>query len=1067
MTSTFRASPPSRPDTAHPDTRIDAAPARLPAQDNEAWFLRNRIETLHQAQRALHALVRRGSSAARVVSVAPLDAARRPPVSTARFDPGTVAPWPDRPLPDQPLMPPPGLGCYTLGQVDCAVVGVCVLGLRGADLEHAVAAVAEEQRRGMDFKPVFLTDGTDFSPMFQRGFVVEYIPDQALPRDALGLPPARHAFLTRKWGISRLIDLRHLRAPAALPAAPPAAPPLALPATATRATPARRRRAAVIAWDMAHNPVGRAMVLYDLLARDWDVELVGPIWSRYGRSVWGPIADSARKVRAFPCDTLEQFWPAALALAAAADYDLVVVCKPRLPSLLLGALVKQACGCPLVLDIDDFELSFFKDETPASLDDLAAAGPEALAEPYGELATRACDGVIPDADAVVVSNVALRNRFGGIILRHARDEDLFHPGRLDRDAERQRMGMSQDDFAIVFVGTARAHKGVFDIARTLAALPDKRFVLHLVGDIPDRRIRADLDRYHGARIVFHPDCPFEDLPARLIAADAVVLLQDVAHPISQYQIPAKVSDASALGLPILATDVPPMRDLALQGVVRLTTPADLGAALGGLIADRDARRSDADRRLVREAFETELGFRVNRERLDLAIARAAAAGPGLPPSHARLIDIAAQAHAALRSRRTAPALPARPRRTPARGAAQIDIAMFWKQNDTGLYGRRSDMLMKYLLASGRVGRVVQFDAPLDLRDLAALSDPARGSAAALILANTIDNQFGLRDRPGHALRTFLWDRKGRGSPVLPHVGRSLADYPDFVAAEMARAGLRAENTLAWVCPVVFDFPAIAARIPFRGIIGDLIDDQRCFAMSEAYRAKIIASYQATLPLFDLTFTNCAAQVAAFADLARDIRIVPNGTELPARDDTPVPPALAALPRPIAGYVGNLRDRIDWHLLRDTALLLPQVSFAIVGGGARPEDAARVADLPNVTFVGVVPYDQVQACIRMFDVALVPHLRNHLTASMNPLKIYSYFAADRPIVSTEVDNVDADLMPYIRFADDPSRFAAAILAAASAPPCPDKARATVLAGITWNSRVRSVLAAIDETFGPGR
>jgi glycosyltransferase involved in cell wall biosynthesis len=976
------------------------------------------------------------------------------PVSRATFAENAHPGWPGRRLPERPLAPPPGFGSCTLGAVECDVAAVCVLGLRGHDLEHAVALVADDQRTGRGFKPVFLTDTADFGPMVRHGFAVEFIPEQATLRDDFGLPTSRHAFLARKWGFSRIIDLRTLRAPVASTAAPSVPLKAAVP-VATKLNGARRGRAAVISWDLGHNPVGRAMVLYDLLERDWDVELVGPLWSRFGGRVWEPIAGSARKVRGFACDTLEDFWPTALAIASAADYDLIVVCKPRLPGLLLGALLKRTCNCPMILDIDDFELSFFKDATTASLDQLAAAGVNGLREPYGELATRACDGVVGDADALVVSNVALRDRFGGTIVRHARDEAAFDADRFDRLAERRRMGISDDDFALVFVGTARAHKGVFDIAHTLSELPEKRFVLHLVGDIPDRRVRNELDRHNGARIVYHPNCAFIDLPARIVAADAVVLLQDESHPISQFQIPAKVSDASGFGLPILVTDVPPLRDLILQGVARKTTARELGAQLMALLAERENGRSAVGRVRVREAFEAELGFRVNRERLTLAVARAAKAGPGLPPSFARLIDIAAKAYADLRAgqRPSAPAVSASAR-TP------VDLVMFWKQNDSGLFGRRSDMLMKHLLGTGRIGRVLQIDAPVEVTDLARLAEAGRGSAAPLILANTVDNQFCLRDRHNHHLRTYLWSRKGRVG-ALPEVGRSMADYPNWVEAQMARAGISAQNALAWVCPVVFDFPAVARQIPFRGIIGDLIDDQRTFQMSAAYRSRIIASYEETLPFLDLAFTNCVPMAEVFAGLTRcGIQVIPNGTEAYGDDAGPIPAMLANLPRPVAGYVGNLRDRIDWELLRDIALALPQVSFAIMGGGARAEDVARLADIPNVTFTGVVPYAGVPACIRAFDVALVPHLRNHLTASMNPLKLYNYFAAARPIVSTEVENVDAALQPFIRFAATPEAFAAAILDATADPPLPYDVHAAVMSGITWENRARTVLDAID-------
>ena len=71
-------------------------------------------------------------------------------------------------------------------------------------------------------------------------------------------------------------------------------------------------------------------------------------------------------------------------------------------------------------------------------------------------------------------------------------------------------------------------------------------------------------------------------------------------------------------------------------------------------------------------------------------------------------------------------------------------------------------------------------------------------------------------------------------------------------------------------------------------------------------------------------------------------------------------------------------------------------------------------------------------IQSFDVAIMPHLRSDLTKRMNPLKIYNYFAARRPIVSTEVDNIDDGLKPFIRFAEQPQDFARMIRDSLSDP-----------------------------------
>jgi glycosyltransferase involved in cell wall biosynthesis len=541
----------------------------------------------------------------------------------------------------------------------------------------------------------------------------------------------------------------------------------------------------------------------------------------------------------------------------------------------------------------------------------------------------------------------------------------------------------------------------------------------------------------------------------------VVLLQDPAHPISQYQIPAKVSDGSALGLPILVTDVPPLRDLALQGLVTAIEPTQLATHLTRLLAEREA--GAGSRAGVRQAFEAELGLRVNRERLALAIGTARAAPSTLPPAYARAVAIADAAWQQLRARRHSAAPSAPPARVPARARPPRDMVMFWKQNDSGLYGRRADQLMREFLASGRVGRILQFDAPVEVTQLAASSAAQPGSPGSLILRHTLDHQWHLRDTARHRLRTYLYSRRGR-AVAQPPVHPGIDGYPRFVEAEMRAWGMRPEDTVAWVCPVVFDFPAVARQVPFGLIVGDLIDDQRRFEMSPVYRERIVASYEATLPLLDHAFTNCQPQVEAFGPMTRAITLVPNGADLTATADAAagdVPPQLAGLAGPVAGYVGNLRDRFDWGLMREVAGAMPHVTFAIVGGGARDRDILRLADLGNVVFTGVVPADRVAACIRRFDVALVPHTLDDLTATMNPLKIYTYFAARRPIVSTDLGNVDDRLRPWIRFARDAGGFRDAIADALAAGLRTDPAYEAALRSISWRNRARAILNRLDQ------
>lgn len=819
-----------------------------------------------------------------------------------------------------------------------------------------------------------------------------------------------------------------------------------------------RGHAAVVSWDMGHNPVGRALVLYQLLERDWNTELIGPCWSRYGSSLWEPAISLNLNTRIFACHDLADFLPQAMLHATRRKYDLVYVCKPRLPSIILGLMIKEHSGCPLILDVDDHELSFFKDSTPASFEALTTAGTEALREPYEELATRFCETLVPlVGDTITVSNIALRRRFGGHIVRHARDEVSFAPNVYDRDAVRRELGIPVGEFALIFVGTPRSHKGIFDVARALHELNDPTLCLHIIGDINDRRMKNTFRQYDKASIKFHPNCSFADLPRILSAADAVPLLQDTTDPIASFQIPGKLSDATALGLPVLITEVPPIEDLARMGGLTIVTPASLVDALRDLRRQRDT----ADRqRMVREFFLSELSLSVNRTRVELAIKVATDARKPLPPIYHQLKAHLLGCFADMVRHRYVDHLPVPAKISPRSTKKQtFDMVFFWKQNDTGLYGRRSDMIIKYLLKSGRVHRIMQFDAPLSADRLQSYrAEGAQPSLDqnALVLRNTLARWERGLDTQRLKQRVFLH----AGREMKSILGRALPPeeaYLDFITSELSETGFDPAATMAWVCPVVWQFPEVARTIGFSRVVADLIDDQRSWPAAPSYIKRLDQTYKETLRCADVTLTNCAPVAQAFADYAHPIHVVPNGAErFDQIGELPVPRSLAGLPRPIVGYVGNLRDRIDWDLLATVAAKRPNWSLVLAGSRHDNPTAGNLGRFPNVTFLGVVEYPELVSHLRAFDVGIVPHLHNDITLR----KIYNYFAAGIPIVSTEVANME-DMKPYMRTANDPDAFIAAIDACIGEQPnAPSVDHKKILKQISWEARIADILAIID-------
>ncbi|MCY0886518.1 MAG: glycosyltransferase [Firmicutes bacterium] len=176
-----------------------------------------------------------------------------------------------------------------------------------------------------------------------------------------------------------------------------------------------------------------------------------------------------------------------------------------------------------------------------------------------------------------------------------------------------------------------------------------------------------------------------------------------------------------------------------------------------------------------------------------------------------------------------------------------------------------------------------------------------------------------------------------------------------------------------------------------------------------------------------------------------------------KPETPVAPAVAALPRPVAGYVGALDAyKVDFPFLAEVARLLPDWSFALVGpvGQGQPStDLGDLAGLPNVHLLGAVPYREVPAYLKGMDVALIPHRLSDYTTASFPMKLYEYLAAGRPVVATPLPAIrDISL---VRFADTPAAFAAAVRAARAADnPEAVQARVEEAKSHTWEERIRS-------------
>ncbi|MGI9600251.1 MAG: glycosyltransferase, partial [Acidimicrobiales bacterium] len=790
-------------------------------------------------------------------------------------------------------------------------------------------------------------------------------------------------------------------------------------------------------WDLAHNPAGRALVLHDLLARTHDTVLMGPLWGEHGRRLWRPLRDHIERPVAYATDDFGAFFAHGFMLAARSRVDTVHIGKARLPGLVLGAMVQHTNRASLVLDIDDEETAFFSDDVDVL---------DRFADPTGGEATRWAHHQIAGVPVHTVSNIELRGRYGGIIVRHARDENRFDPAVTDRAAGRARLGAGEEDFVVLFVGTPRPHKGLDQVVDAMGRLDD-RFVLHVVGAADPQAAAAELGR-SGVSVRTHPPCDFDTLPDLLAGADALALLQDPADPIARFQIPAKISDGLALGKPVFVAATPPLADLAGVGFTVVAGPDSLAAGLREAADGPDPTAAAARR----QGFLGEFSHGVNGARLEAA--HREAAGHDATPWSVAVLEDAREGYE-IHRRRHRPDLFESTEPASLGGA---DVAFFWKQNDSDIYGRRADMIADAMARSPRFGRIVHFDAPVDVRTLAGELDRPTDELpeeTAWVHQNVLDRHLGMIDRPGFDKRVFVFSDHGDNDPLTGAPLPTSDQYPDFVSRRLHAAGLDPATTMAWVCPIAPGFDQVADAIDFGAVVVDIIDDQRVLHPRRSDAQRIDDAYARLIPGAAAVFTNCEPNVAAFAEHADTIHVVPNGADV-ARLARAVDQRRTEGDRRVV-YVGDMRSRIDWTLVEEVVGLLDDHHFVFAGStDGRSDAVARLAALDNVEFLGVVPHTEVPDLLARADVAIVPHLQGPMTERMNPLKVYTYLAAGLPVVATAVENIE-DLAGRVVVTSGAGEFARAV-ADAEADPAFDPNES--LASIDWTARLDDIVEHLE-------
>lgn len=326
----------------------------------------------------------------------------------------------------------------------------------------------------------------------------------------------------------------------------------------------------ILAGNLASNSTGRAILLAEVLSHEHNVKIVGPL---FGKEIWKPAANALVTINAVPGALFPGFISSAKRILALADGQLLLACKPLLPSFGVALVAKAMRNCPIILDMDDDELAMTLPGKSASLT-------SKLRDPSGHLHTRIVNGFINCADGYFSIAERYKSDFGGVIVPHGRNVDVVNPQNFDRLEVRRQMGISPQDSVIGFVGTPRPHKGVDMILAAMERLCRPDMKLLIVGAVENDEYIKFLHSEFSQPMIILPEQPVEKMPYFLSAVDLVVLPQRDT-PAARGQVPAKLFDAMAMAKPIVASAVGAIPDyLDKCGV--LVPPDNIAALADGI-----------------------------------------------------------------------------------------------------------------------------------------------------------------------------------------------------------------------------------------------------------------------------------------------------------------------------------------------------------------------------------------------------------------------------------------------------------------------------------------------------
>lgn len=280
-----------------------------------------------------------------------------------------------------------------------------------------------------------------------------------------------------------------------------------------------------------------------------------------------------------------------------------------------------------------------------------------------------------------------------------------------------------------------------------------------------------------------------------------------------------------------------------------------------------------------------------------------------------------------------------------------------------------------------------------------------------------------------------------------------------------------EDHLAWFyTPMAL--PLLAELKP-ECVIYDCMDELSAF---KGAPRQMRQRESALLKRADLVLTGGPSLYQSKRDLNRNVHCLPSSVDAPhyapERITQHCEEYLAAeqlqghILAPRIGFFGVIDERLDLGLVDAIAAARPDWHVVMVGPVVKVDPAA-LPQRDNIHWLGQQTYARLPALVAGWDVCMLPFALNEHTRYISPTKTLEYLAAEKPVVSTPVNDVVGMYGDVVRIAHDPAAFIEACEAALKETPEQRAERlrqaAATVSRYSWDESARTVLRLMEQAI----